>query len=166
MYTHDQVISEMQKCLVDYKKSVEQMELNTSDRKKLLALPFYLSKRRQLAEPKRGQREFDLFKKLTGKDWYDDADVSMDDEFKITEFDYENYLNPELLKDVNTDSDEFKQTIKLLNYFTYTEYEKLQEQKELFKPLMDILSTNMGEGKLTDEEVRIFLHKLQDQRTD
>jgi hypothetical protein len=45
------------------------MNLNVSDRKKLLALPFYLSKRSENPEPKRGQQEFELFKELTGKDW-------------------------------------------------------------------------------------------------
>lgn len=51
------------------------MELNPSDRKKLLALPFYLVKRKQDPEPRYGQREWDLFKELTGKNWHDDLNV-------------------------------------------------------------------------------------------
>jgi hypothetical protein len=35
--------------------------LHASDRKKLLALPFYLQKREALPEPKYGQKEWDLF---------------------------------------------------------------------------------------------------------
>jgi hypothetical protein len=35
----------MQKAAQDYKEVISKMELNSSDRKKLLALPFYLSKR-------------------------------------------------------------------------------------------------------------------------
>ena len=68
--------------------------MNESDRKKLLALPFYLAKRSQLPEPRRGQPEFKLFQELSGgQNWYDDARVVVDDEHKITEFDYENYVD-------------------------------------------------------------------------
>jgi hypothetical protein len=63
---------------LEYKRTVESIDMNPSDRKKLLALPFYLSKRRQLPEPRRGQLEFDVFKELTGKEWYDDASVQFD----------------------------------------------------------------------------------------
>jgi len=73
------------------------MELNTSDRKKLLALPFYLSKRSQLPEPRYGQKEFELFKELTGKSWYDDANIEFDTEKKITEFEYEKFLPKDAL---------------------------------------------------------------------
>lgn len=51
------------------------MEMNPSDKKKLLALPFYMAKRTQLPEPRMGQKEFDLFTKLTGFNWYDDKNV-------------------------------------------------------------------------------------------
>jgi hypothetical protein len=37
------------------------MEMSSSDRKKLLALPFYLAKRSQLPEPRRNQNEMNLF---------------------------------------------------------------------------------------------------------
>lgn len=109
----------------DYKSRVEAMGLNPSDRKKLLSLPFYLAKRQEAPEPRVGQAEFELFKELTGNSWYDDAKVREDTETKITEFDYEKHLNPELLKDVDTDSDAFKEFIKVLNLFTQTKYEQL-----------------------------------------
>jgi len=53
------------------------MNLNSSDRKKLLALPFYLSKRSQDPVPKRGQLEYELFRELTGKEWnhYDHVNI-------------------------------------------------------------------------------------------
>jgi len=56
------------------------MGLHSSDRKKLLALPFYLAKRQQKPEPRRGQPEFDLFKELTGRSWYEDVNLEIDDE--------------------------------------------------------------------------------------
>jgi hypothetical protein len=59
------------------------MNLNVSDRKKLLALPFYLSKRSENPEPKRGQQEFELFKELTGKDWNHHWEQRFDQEHKI-----------------------------------------------------------------------------------
>ena len=111
--------------LADYKKSVEDLPLYSSDRKKLLALPFYMAKRSECPEPRRGQFEWDLFKELTGSNWNDDAGYKFDEEHKITEFDYENYLDPVLLKNVDTTSDSFKEFIKVLNYTTKTKHERL-----------------------------------------
>jgi len=48
-------------------------QLNPSDKKKLLALPFYLSKRMENPEPRRGQFECTLFKEMTGLDYFEDA---------------------------------------------------------------------------------------------
>lgn len=87
----------MQKSLEEYKATVNKMNLNSSDRKKLLALPFYMTKRHQLPDPRRGQMEYNLFEKLYGKAWHSDSYTYKDEEFKITEFDYENYFNPLLL---------------------------------------------------------------------
>lgn len=78
-----------------------------------------------------------------------------DREFKITEFDYENYLDPELLKNVDTKTESFKDFIRLLNFTSKTRYELLQEQKQSFKELMPHLRG------LTEEEQRAFIHKLQ-----
>ena len=49
------------------------MNLNASDRKKLLSLPFYMQKRQEVPLPQRGQPEFELFKQITGQDLHDDA---------------------------------------------------------------------------------------------
>jgi hypothetical protein len=66
--------------------------MNPSDKKKLLALPFFLSKRSQASEPKRGQWQHQIFKDLTGHNWNDFENLMKDSEEKITEFDYENYI--------------------------------------------------------------------------
>ena len=53
--------------------------MNNSDRKKLLALPFFLAKRAQTPEPRNGQSEFEFFKRVTGGlSWYDDARTVLD----------------------------------------------------------------------------------------
>jgi hypothetical protein len=62
----EHLIDELHNSLDDYKKKVGELGLNSSDRKKLMALPFYLAKRQQKSEPRRGQPEFDLFTELTG----------------------------------------------------------------------------------------------------
>ena len=111
--------------MLAYRESVDKMQLQPSDRKKLLALPWAMAKRVEKPTPKRGQTEFDLFTELTGRDWHEDDTIREDNEFKITEFDYENYLDPELLKNVDTKSEEFKDLVKLLNFTTETEYESL-----------------------------------------
>lgn len=63
-----------------------------SDRKKLLAFPFYLAKRGELPAPKKGQKEWDLFTELHGKSWDHYAGLEFDPEDKITEFNYENHI--------------------------------------------------------------------------
>lgn len=138
----------------EYREKVDSVGYTASDRKKVLALPFYLAKRQQLPEPRYGQHEFELFKELTGRNWYDDARLLIDEEHKITEFDYENYLDAKLLpKDASKDP-EFKKLIKVLNFFSKTEYEALQEAKESFKELMPLLR------HLTKEEQQAFVHKV------
>lgn len=112
-----------QESLAEYKKAVEAMNMYPSDKKKLLSLPFYLAKRSEKPEPRQGQAEYDLFKELTGDDWFADSRVRFDSETKITEFDYENYLNPSLLKGVDTSTPEFKQFVRKLNFMSRTWYE-------------------------------------------
>lgn len=72
--------------------------------------------------------EYDLFTELYGREWNADATIMFDDEKKITEFDYENFLPPALLNQ-NKDfikSPEFKKMIRVLNMVFPTEYEKFQ----------------------------------------
>ena len=66
--------------------------------------------------------------------------VQHDLETKITEFDYENYLNPALLEGVDTTSDNFRDLVRGLNFLTKTKYEKLQEDKEAFSEMMGVLA--------------------------
>jgi hypothetical protein len=89
----------------------------------MLALPFYMSKRQQLPEPRKGQFEMKLFEELTGFNWYDDARIREDREEKITEFNYEKFIHPELLKGADTKSPEFLEKIKIMNFFSKTKYE-------------------------------------------
>jgi len=74
-----------------------------------------MSKRTELPEPRRGQKECALFKELTGMDWFDDARMEIDSEEKITEFNYEKFLHPAFLRTVDTSSDQFKQEIRQMN---------------------------------------------------
>ncbi len=73
-----------------------------SDKKKLLSLPFYLKKRQEKPSLRHGQPELDLFEELTGQKYFADSRVKTDSETKITEFDFENYLNSDLLEGVDT----------------------------------------------------------------
>jgi len=102
-------------------------EYNPSDRKKLLALPFLLHRTQELPEPKRGQKEWDAFAELYGKEWDTYQHLQFDQEEKITEFNYENFLPKQLLQTLDTDSEEFKNLIKELNFNSKTEYERHRE---------------------------------------
>lgn len=104
-----------------------------------------------------GQNEFELFKELTGHNWFDDAQIHTDPETKITEFDWENYIDPELIDPKLVGTPEFKKMIKILNYTNRTKYEALQEEKENFKKLMPILSG------LTRDEQYALIHKMKNQ---
>jgi len=114
--------------------------LYPSDKKKLLALPFHLAKRSENPAPKRGQAAYDLFKELTGEDWYAYSEVDTDLETKITEFDYEKYLNPKLMEGVDTKSSEFKDFVRKLNFLSKTKYEAHQMKKEKFSELQNVLA--------------------------
>jgi hypothetical protein len=143
-----------------YKAAVNAMGLNESDRKKLLALPFYMNKRKENPEPKKGQKEYQMFKDMYGKDWLDDAGLKRDPETKITEFDYENHFSPELLAKVDTQAPAFKNFVRQLNFTQMTKYEQHQDDKKAFKELMPLFAG------LSDDEKDALLHKLQnDQRS-
>ena len=146
--------------LGDYKAKIDSLNLYPSDRKKLLALPFYLAKRSETPTPKRGQASFELFEELAGEGWFDDANVDVDSEEKITEFDYEKYLNPELLKRCDTESDSFKTLIRQLNYVTKTKNEALQEKKKEFGNLQEVMAG------LNAKEQRAFIHLLKNKASD
>lgn len=111
-----------------------------------------------MPEPKRGQPEYELFRELTGKDWDAYADLEFDPETKITEFDYENYLNPELLKNIDTNTDEFKQFVRALNFTTKTQYEQHQANKKKFSQLNMLLSG------LDADQQRALIHLIRNKR--
>jgi len=78
----------------------------------------------EMPEPKEGQKEYALFQKLYGKSWNYYENLEFDPQEKITEFNYEKFIPSEILKDMNTGSNEFKNTIELLNLNMRTDYEK------------------------------------------
>lgn len=89
-----------------YKGCLENLEGNrefmASDKKKMLALPFLLSKRVELPEPKEGQKEWELFRQMFGVSYDKYSHVNFDPEEKITEYNYEHFIDPEYLKDMDT----------------------------------------------------------------
>jgi hypothetical protein len=86
-----------------------------SDRKKMLALPFSLSKRSELPEPKKGQKEWNIFYELFDLEWDNFDGISFDPEEKITEFNYEKFIPKHILSNMDTGSDDFKTLIKILH---------------------------------------------------
>jgi hypothetical protein len=126
--TFELALEEAYASLEAYKVAVENFGgsgkvLKASDRKKLLALPFYMIKRQELPEPKKGQKEWDLFTEMYGKDFNAYEGVKFDSEEKITEFNYEKFISKQILKNMDTNSDEFKLYIKKLNLTTKTQFE-------------------------------------------
>jgi len=93
-----------------------------------------------------------LFFKITGNEWGKYDDLTFDPEEKINEFNYEKFIPKHLLKNVDTESDNFKQHIKWLNFTTKTKYEQHKKTQDEFKAVMPILA------QLTEEEMEIFVH--------
>jgi len=63
----------------------------------MLALPFYMNKRKELPEPRKGQLESQLFEEIFGMNWDEDVQMNIDTEVKITEFNYEEFIPAEIL---------------------------------------------------------------------
>ena len=132
--TYEQRVAKFKQSLDFYKSVVGDWNVMPTDRKKILSLPFYMNKRNQDPEPKKGQNEYLLFEEVFGSKWHDDEFVQFDSEPKITEFNYEQYIHPDVLEAVgDPQSNEFKRLIKSMNFATKTKYEQHQENKEAFK---------------------------------
>jgi hypothetical protein len=97
--------------------------LMPSDRKKMLVLPFMLSKRSELPEPKKGQKEWNIFYDLFDEEWDAFEGLSFDPEEKITEFNYEKFIPKHILSSMDTASEEFKTLVKMMNLSSSTKYE-------------------------------------------
>lgn len=113
-----------------------------------------LSRRSELPEPKKGQNEWNLFTELYGQEWNHFDSLMFDQEQKITEFNYENYIPQHLLDRLDTHSNEFKTMIKAINLNRLTEYEQHIQNQEQFKQIMPVLS------KLDAEEKQILIHLI------
>ena len=146
--------------MANYKQGVENYEKKTgkqfmaSDKKKLLAQPFFLEKYTELPEPKKGQKEWDLFQDIYGEPWDKYAHVNYDPEEKITEFNYEKFIPKVILDTKDVTSDEFKKEIKLRNLKMKTKMEQHIENQNKFKELMPVLVD------LTAQEQKDLIHLL------
>ena len=80
-----------------------------------MSLPFFLSKRSELPEPKKGQKEWDLFENIYGASWDKFDGILFDQEEKITEFNYEKFIPKHILSSLDTQSEDFKNAIKIMN---------------------------------------------------
>lgn len=91
--TYEQRVIEFKNSLDSYKAGIDSQNLTVTDRKKLLALPFYMMKRQEKPVPKKGQNEYRLFEELYGVKWDSDKSLDHDAEEKITEFNFEKFIH-------------------------------------------------------------------------
>jgi len=146
--------------MAEYRKTLDnhKYEYATSDKKKLLSLPFFMVKRAEQVEPKEGQKEWGLFKELYGNSWDKFAGLNFDPEEKITEFNYEQHIPKHLLAEMDTLSTDFKNMVKMMNLSSKTAFEQHKDNQAQFKSLMPILS------QLNEEESEIFMHMLKNKQ--
>ena len=130
----DRLVEEIHQGMNTYKGHLDsnKKEYYPSDRKKLLALPFLLSKRTELPSPKKGQSDWNLFKQLYGSEWDRFESLMFDEEDKITEFNYEKFIPKHLLSQMDTQSQEFKNLIRVMHMNQLTEYEQHRQNQEQF----------------------------------
>jgi hypothetical protein len=137
-------VQDLQASLAEYQQAVDSFGgskvLHSSDRKKLLSLPFYMSKRVENASPKVGQKEWDLFKEIYGVEWNYYDHLKFDPEEKITEFNFEKFIPKNVLKKIDTKSDSFKKYIKIANFNSKTKFEQHKENQENFSGMMSIVT--------------------------
>ena len=100
----------------------------------------------------------DLYEEIYGRPWHFKPQAMVDDEDKITEFNYENFIPAEVLARYDTSTDSFKQMIRKLNFNTRTQIEQSDNDKANFKKLMPVLAC------LEAEEKRAFIHLLKNER--
>lgn len=155
--TYEQRAAAFRESLNEYKKSVDKCNLLPTDRKKMLSLPFFMSKRQELPEPKQGQTEWDLFMEMYGRPWNAFDNIQFDTEEKITQFNYEKFIHDDILATMDTESEEFKDMIKFANFSSKTKYEQHQTDQAKFKELMPLLS------QLNAKEQRDLVHMLESQ---
>lgn len=146
----------MHEALESYKAAVDGLgSLNPSDRKKLLSLPFYMSKRAEKPTPREGQDEMALYEELSGEKWYNDVDKLIDSEDKITEFNFEQFFDASLMEKVDYNSASFKELVKSLNFFSRTKMQVSEDNRKKFQDLMPHLA------HLTADEKRDLVHMMQ-----
>lgn len=144
--------------LAAYKATVDKLSVYPSDRKKLMALPFYMRKRMEQPEPRHGQDELQLFEDASSRGWFEDSRTTFDEEKKITEFDFENFLSEELVARVDTSSEDFRDFVRALNFTSKTALEELEAKKEAFRSLMPVFAG------LSPTEKRALLHLVKNKR--
>ena len=122
----DKLVERVHQSMQSYKGAIDSYpkDFQPSDKKKMLALPFLMQKTTELPEPKKGQKEWNLFTTLYGKDYDHFNDLIFDQEEKITEFNYEKFIPKHLLANMDTQSAEFKTFVKALNMNMLTDYEQ------------------------------------------
>ena len=154
----DKLVEEIHSKMDAYRAKVDNTdkgrEHNPSDRKKLLGLPFLMSKRAELPEPKKGQKEWDIFYAMFGTEWDQHDAMIFDKEEKITEFNFENFIPKHLLSTMDTQSADFKNLVKSMNLYNKTKYEQHKQNQQDFKKLMPTLRS------LNADETEILLHLL------
>lgn len=141
-----------------YKEEVNKISMKGSDKKKLLALPYSMSLRAQLPEPKRGMEEWEIFEEWAGVPWDHFGGYYFDDEKKVTEFDYEKFIPKVILDQFDKDSVEFKNYIKRANIFSKTKIEMHKDKQEEFKEYMPLFAG------LTRHEKESLLHAIMNRR--
>jgi len=72
----------------------------------------------------------------------------------VTEFNYEKFFPSAMLKNVDTESEEFKLIIKVKNWNEKTAFEQHKENQALFKLMMPLFRT------LNEDESEAFLHMV------
>jgi hypothetical protein len=140
----------------EYKKQIDNMSLYPSDRAKMLALPFFMARRKQGPEPKKGQWQWELFNEITGNYW---------DAFEHHEYDPEDKttidsLPKGLVERIDVEDPEFKRQLNMHRLLTKTTIEKHKADQDWYRNFMNYLA------HLNEEEGKALWHLLKNEHSD
>jgi len=145
----NELVENYHKNLEKFKHTVENLPKFRSDKEKLLGMPFFAHRHRQLPVPEPGTWQYDLFEEIYGKPYHFLKNVNETQE-KINKFNYNEFLHPSIIEKYDTDSEEFEQYLRTLNLQSVTEKEKMSEFREeyctVFMPLLNTVN-NPSHGR-------------------
>lgn len=163
--TLNELLEKYHENLGRFKHVVENLPKFPSDKDKLLGMPFFAYRHRQLPVPEPGTWQYDLFEEIYGKPYHYLKKV-FETQNKINKFNYHLFLHPSIIEKYDTESEEFDQYLRTLNLQFLTEKEKMTKFREEYsRNFMPLLNT-INDPSVGRQIVHYILNKRRSENYD